>query len=142
MNKERISDMNIQDLIPQREPMVMVSGLLSASDHSVTTWFLVEEGNIFLKDGVFQDSGLIENIAQSGAALIGYRALLEGGQVKNGYIGGIKNLEVHSLPETGVYLTTVVTETYHVLDTSILLGEVRTDDQLIARCEMKVFMQA
>ena len=141
VKKERISDIDILHLIPQREPMVMVSGLLSATDHSVTTWFMIEEGNIFLKDGVFQESGLIENIAQSGAALNGYRALLEGGSVKNGYIGGIKNLEVFSLPPTGVQLSTAVTEAFHVMDTSILLGEVRVDDQLIARCELKVFMQ-
>lgn len=142
MKKDRFSDIDILLLIPQREPMIMVSGLLSANDHTVTTWFLLEEGNIFLKDGLFQESGLIENIAQSAAAMNGYRALLEGGAVKNGYIGAIKNLEIKSLPQMGSRLSTVVTETHHVMDTSIILGEVRVEDQVIASCEMKVFMQA
>jgi len=141
VNKKGFSDLDILQLIPQRDPMVMVSGLQWASDHSVITWFLIKEGNIFLRDGRFQESGLIENIAQSGAALNGYRAMVNGEPVKNGYIGGIKNLEVHSLPETGVRLTTSVTETYHVMDVSIIVGEVRANDQLIARCEMKVFLQ-
>jgi len=61
--------------------------------------------------------------------------------VKNGYIGGIKNLEIFSLPECGVRLTTVVTETYSVMNVSIVLGEVKARDRVIARCEMKVFMQ-
>ncbi|MCP4311170.1 MAG: 3-hydroxyacyl-ACP dehydratase [Bacteroidetes bacterium] len=133
--------MDILSLIPQREPMVMVSGVVSASENSFTTTFLPEEGNIFMKDGCLQESGLIENIAQSAAAMNGYRALLDGEPVKNGYIGGVKNLEIHELPGSGVRLTTRVTETYNVMDTSIIEGEVRTGDQLIARCEMKVFMQ-
>ncbi len=141
VNKKNLSDLDILQFIPQRDPMVMVSGLQWASDHAVTTWFLIKEGNIFLKDGRFREEGLIENIAQSGAALNGYHAMVNKEPVKNGYIGGIKNLEVHSLPETGVRLTTSVTETYHVMDTSIIVGEVRVDDQLIARCEMKVFLQ-
>ncbi len=141
MKKDRFSDIDILLLIPQREPMIMVSGLVAADENSVTTWFLLEEGNIFLKDGLFQESGLIENIAQSAAALNGYRAWLEGGAVKNGYIGAIKNLEIKSLPQTGKRLSTMVKETHHVLDTSIILGQVSVDDQLIAHCEMNVFMQ-
>ncbi len=71
---ERISDIDIESLIPQREPMLMVSGLCSASDKSITTWFQVEPGNIFVEKGKFRESGLIENIAQTAAALNGYRA--------------------------------------------------------------------
>ncbi len=141
VKKDRISDMDILQLIPQREPMVLVSGLLSASEKSVTTWLQIEEGNIFVKDGRLQESGLIENIAQSAAAMNGYRARHEGGTVKNGYIGGIKNLEILSLPKSGVRLTTVVTETYKVMDVSIVFGEVKAKEKVIARCEMKVFMQ-
>ena len=141
MKKESISNMDILQLIPQRQPMVLVSGLLSASEKSVTTWFQIEEGNIFVKDGRLQESGLIENIAQSAAAMNGYRARYEGGTVKNGYIGGIKNLEIFSLPESCDRLTTVVTETYRVMDVSIVFGEVKAKDEVIARCEMKVFMQ-
>ena len=139
---ERLSDIDIQQLIPQREPMLMVSGLLDASDRSVTTSFQIKDGNIFLKEGVFQETGLIENIAQSAAVMNGYHALVEGEAVKKGYIGGIKNLEVYSLPETGDELTTLITETHNVMDASIILGEVRKDGQLLAKCEMKIFIQA
>jgi len=139
---EHISDLDIQQLIPQREPMVMISGLLEASDRSVTTCFHIKEGNIFLNEDVFQENGLIENIAQSAAAMNGYHALIAGEAVKKGYIGGIKNLEVHALPEKGDQLTTLITETHNVMDASIILGEVRRDGQLLAKCEMKIFIQA
>ena len=139
---ERLSDLDIQQLIPQREPMLMVSGLLDASDRSVTTSFQIKDGNIFLKEGVFQETGLIENIAQSAAVMNGYHALVEGEAVKKGYIGGIKNLEVHALQEKGDQLTTLITETYNVMDASIIIGEVRRDGQLLEKCEMKIFIQA
>ena len=139
---EHVSDMDILRLIPQRAPMVMVSGITEAADHYFDTWFLIEGGNIFLKNGIFQESGLIENIAQSAAAMNGYRALREGGPVRKGYIGSINNLEIHALPHAGDRLATRVRETHHVMDTSIIHGEVRMDDQLLAQCEMKVFIQA
>ena len=72
----------------------------------------------------------------------GYNALIAGEAVKKGYIGGIKNLEVHTLQEKGDQLTTLITETYYVMDASIILGEVRRDGQLLAKCEMKIFIQA
>lgn len=138
---ENISNINIQDLVPQRGPMLMVSGLVSASDKSLTSSLLVEEGNIFVENGVLRENALIENIAQTAAALNGYRAILEGQAVKNGYIGSIKKMEIISLPKVGSILNTVVTETHNVMDTSIILGEVRDGDILIARCEMSVFIQ-
>lgn len=139
---EDISKIDIRKLIPQRTPMLMVSGLVSASELTLTSYFQPEEGNIFVEDGVLRENGLIENIAQSAAALNGYRAILEGGPVKNGYIGSIKKLVVHSLPLVGTLLTTEVTETHNVMDTSIILGEVKDANLLIARCEMTVFIQA
>ena len=141
VKRKPITDVDIYSLIPQRPPMVMVSGLLAADKQSITTSFLIEEDNIFVNDGLFRESGLIENIAQSAAAMNGYHAFLQGEPVRNGYIGGIKNLEVSHLPIPGQGLTTVVTETYHVMDTSIVVGEVSLDGKCIARCEMKVFMQ-
>ncbi len=142
VKKEILADTDILKLIPQREPMVMVSGLLAADEKGVTTYLRLEKDNIFVQDGLFRESGLIENIAQSAAAMNGYRALISGEPVKKGYIGGIKNMEVFALPKSGVRLTTRVRETYNVMDASIIEGEVYCGDQLISRCEMKVFMQA
>lgn len=134
--------MDIRSLIPQREPMLMVSGLLSADEKSLSTWFKIGPENIFLEEGKFREGGLIENIAQSAAALNGYRAKVAGEPVKNGYIGAVKNLEIFSLPRVGEQLSTSIKEIHYVMDASIIHGEIRADGQLIARCEMKVFLKA
>lgn len=142
MKKEISMDTDILSLIPQREPMVMISGLLSEDENGVTTFLQLEENNIFIHEGHFCENGLLENIAQSAAALNGYRALIKGEPVKNGYIGGIKNLEIFALPETGLRLTTRIKETNNVMGASIIEGEVYCGEQLLARCEMKVFLQS
>jgi len=131
---------DILELIPQRAPFVMVDRLVSMEDRSATSVFQVTEGNIFVKDGLFQESGLMENMAQTAAAMEGYRARSRGEEVKNGYIGGLKNLEIDALPAVGTVLTTMVTESNFVMNTSILEGEIRAGDQRIARCEMKVYI--
>ena len=132
---------DILRLIPQREPMVLVSGLHSVEENAVSTFLRIEEENIFVRDGKLLESGIIENIAQSAAAMNGYRSLAGGEPVLNGYIGAIKNLEISRLPECGTLLVTRVIETYKVMDASIIEAEVRSGDLLVARCEMKVFMQ-
>jgi len=141
VKKEISGNTDILRLIPQREPMVMVSGLLSSDENGMTTFLLLEENNIFIQNGRFRENGLIENIAQSAAAMNGYRSLMDGEPVKNGYIGGIKNLEIFALPETGQRLTTRVKETNNVMGASIIEGEIYCNEQLLAKCEMKVFMQ-
>lgn len=140
VDRDRIEHTDILELIPQRAPMVMIDRLISVEERSAASVFQVTEDNIFVKDGLFQESGLIENIAQTGAAMHGYHARMRGKAVKNGYIGGIKNLEIHSLPDVGKCLTTVVTEAHYVMNTSIINGEILVENQLIATCEMKVFL--
>jgi predicted hotdog family 3-hydroxylacyl-ACP dehydratase len=141
MEANRPEHTDILELIPQRPPMVMVDRLTVVDGPLAVSVFRLREDNLFIKDGCFQESGLMENMAQTAAAMNGYRARVRGKKVKNGYIGGIKNLKVHFLPEAGQTLTTRVVEEHQVMNTSILRGEVRAGHRLIASCEMKVFME-
>lgn len=130
--------MKITELIPQRDPVVLVGKLIAVKDRSATSEFLVEEDNLFVQDGLLRESGLIENIAQTAAAMNGYIARSEGSPVKQGFIGGIKDLQIKSLPRAGSILTTEVKEEHFVMNTSIVKGEIRINNRLIASCEMKV----
>ena len=132
---------DVLELIPQRPPMVMIHRLVDTGTNYATTELKVEVQNIFVEKGLFSDLGVIENIAQTAAALNGYQALRDGNQVKNGYIGGIKNLQIHALPKVGELIRTRVTEEHHVMGASVVSGEMRTGKRLLARCEMKVFLQ-
>ena len=67
------ADFDIQDLIPQRPPMVMIDKLTEAGEISATGELKVHESNLFCENGLFRETGLIEFIAQTAAAFTGYR---------------------------------------------------------------------
>lgn len=137
-----VENIDIRELIPQREPFIMVDGLLSATEKEIRSYFMVRAGNPLLKDDSLRESGLIENIAQTAAAMNGYRARISGEPVRLGFIGGIKNLEIHALPLVGDRLETEVREIHYVMETSIVTGKVWHEGKLLASCELKVFLNS
>jgi predicted hotdog family 3-hydroxylacyl-ACP dehydratase len=130
---------NIISLIPQKAPFVMVDKLLFVDDHSSRSSFIVNGDNVFVKNNLFQEAGLLENIAQTAAAGAGYIAKAEHKPVAVGYIGAIKDLEIFNLPKVNDELITEITIENKILDVSVISGKVWHNDNLLAQCEMKLF---
>ena len=103
-----VKTLDINELLPQRSPMVMIDRLVQCDMVITTTQLEVKEDNIFFEDGRLTPSGLIENIAQTCAARMGYiNKYLLGDKVKLGFIGSIRNLEIlHAM--FGRTLTTTI----------------------------------
>ena len=80
---------DILTLIPQRPPFVLVDELTSCDEVETVTGYTVTVECPLQNGGVLQPSGLVENIAQSCAARIGYRSLRAGGKVGIGVIGSV-----------------------------------------------------
>jgi predicted hotdog family 3-hydroxylacyl-ACP dehydratase len=130
---------DITQLIPQKHPFVMVGKLLFADETSTRSSFIIDADNVFVKDGLFQEAGLMENIAQTAALGAGYKATILNDAVKAGYIGSVNNFEVFELPEINDELITEVTKQDEVFNVTIIAGKVWLNNKLIAGCEMKVF---
>ncbi len=135
-----ISSQNITDLLPQRDPMVMVSNLLKCEEQLYITSFQIGKKNIFVSDGYLREPGLIENIAQTAAAGAGYNCLKNKKEVPVGYIGAIKNLEIFSLPEINSEITTHVIIEYEVMNATLIKGIIYQNDEVLAKCDMKIFL--
>lgn len=137
------STFDIRELIPQREPILMVDRLVEADGDRVVTCFTVKDGLVFLEeDGVLSEVGLIENIAQSASALAGYRAKLNGlERPPVGYIGEIKNFRLYENPRVGDELLTTVTFGPEVGGVTLIEGEVRVGERLMAGTRMKIFVE-
>lgn len=134
-----IKDIDILTLIPQRRPFVMVDRLLSFSEIESSTDFIIKEDNLFCKDGLFLETGIMENIAQTCAARIGYINMYQKNEsVKIGVIGSIKDLIINKLPKVGSRLTTKVKVLSEVFAITLVEAEVYDNDELIAKCEMKI----
>ena len=133
-------DVNIIDLIPQRPPIVMVDKLVNITKQSATSVFTILPNQLFSNEENLQAEGLIENIAQTSAAMNGYNALSENEQVKLGFIGAIKNLSIYQLPSVNSTIVTTIEIKNEVMNVNIIYGQIKQNDQLIAECEMKIFI--
>lgn len=133
-----IKDIDILTLIPQRRPFVMIDRLLSFDEIESSTDFVIKEDNIFCKDGLFLETGIMENIAQTCAARIGYININNNESVKIGVIGSIKDLIITKLPKVGTTLVTKVKVLSEVFAITLVEAEVYDNEELIAKCEMKI----
>lgn len=134
-----IKDIDILTLIPQRRPFVLVDRLLSFNEIESSTDLVIREDNLFCKDGMFLETGIMENIAQTCAARIGYINMYHKNEsVKIGVIGSIKDLIIKKIPEVGSRLITKVKVISEVFAITLVEAEVYNNDELIAKCEMKI----
>jgi predicted hotdog family 3-hydroxylacyl-ACP dehydratase len=127
--------------IPQRTPIVMVTGLHSADEKSALTSLRIEAKNIFVNQSLFTEPGIVEHIAQSTALHAGYGFVKAGKNVPVGYIAAVKNLTINYLPKVNQELTTRVEIINYVMNVILVAAEVKCDDQLVATCEMRVFIK-
>ena len=126
--------------IPQRDPFIAVHDILQATDEFAETQFKVLPESIFVTNGFFGEPGLLENIAQTAAAQMGYVCKKNGLAVSLGYIASVKNLKVFSLPPIGAVLTTSIQVTNRVLSVILLDGIVRLQGNIVCQCEMRIFV--
>ena len=146
MNPEEI---NVLDLLPQRPPFIMVDRLIYFDLTSAKTVFTVREDNLFCKNGVMEEAGLVENIAQTCAAHTGFKQRIASGShprnnasddIKIGVIAMIHTLEMKRRPLVGEVLETSMAIEEEFFTTTLVRSEVQTGDELIATCRMKLFL--
>lgn len=129
------------ELIPQRAPMVMIHRLISCNEKQTESSLFISEDNIFTENGHFSAPGMVENIAQTAAAGVGYTCKKENVPVPIGYIGAVKNLAIYFLPETGTDIHTEISIAHQVFEVTVINGTVRTSKGIAAQCEMKIFIR-
>ena len=128
-------------LIPQRPPMVMIDRFLGVNEAESYARLMVAPDNLFVCDGYLQESGIIEHIAQSAAARVGYLYRENREPVPLGFIGSVDKLTVHRLPGVGQSLYTTISIIQEVGDITLIGAKVEADAQLIAECRMKIFLK-
>ncbi len=127
----------VESLIPQRAPFVMVHELSEYSENHLISGFEIKEDNLFVDEGTFQASGLIEHQAQSVALHTGYKYYMLGKEAPTGYIGAIKSFEAEILPKTGDRLISEVTILNEIMGVTLVDIITRLNGEVIARSQMK-----
>ena len=133
-----VSEVDILELIPQHPPFIMVDRLLHFDRIVTTAEFAVREDNIFLEGDELQPEGLVENIAQTCAARIGYVNLMNKESVRLGFIGAVRNLSILGTPKIGETIETTITVKEEIFQMTLVDAEIRLNGSVIVNAEMKI----
>lgn len=134
-----LEQIDIHELLPQREPFVMVDKLVYFDEKNTTTSFLVREDNLFVENGRLNACALAENIAQTCAARLGYvnKYILKRG-IQIGFIGAVKDMKVIDTPVVGDVLTTTIHVLEQIMGLTLVTAVIRIGDRVATTAEMKI----
>lgn len=136
---EFISSIDVHTVLPQQEPFVMIGCMTHFEMTTSTTETLIREDNIFVDNGCFSASGMMENIAQTCAARVGYyNKYILHKDVQVGFIGAVRNYSIKALARVGQIITTKVDIVEEVFGMTLANAEVRCGEQLLATAEIKL----
>ena len=134
-----IRPFDILDLLPQRPPFVMVDRLIYYDPIVARSEFTLRPDNIFCTDdGRVEEAALVEIIAQTCAARMGYREKTE--PQRDGVIGMIRLLHILRAPRIGETLTTTVEVKEDIFSTTLVETRVEVGHETIATCSMKIYL--
>ena len=124
--EEYLRTIDVHDILPQQEPFVMIGRMTHFEMQTSTTETLIGDSNIFVDGGKLSASGMLENIAQTCAARIGfYNKYILHKDVQVGFIGAVRNYVVYSLPSAGDVITTKVDIREEVFGMTLAVAEIR-----------------
>ena len=140
--KTLITGEEILEYIPQRPPVVMVDTFYGIDERGCArSGLTVTADNLFVADGVLDECGIVEHIAQSAALRAGYMNRTMGRRVQLGYIGAVNDLKVHFLPPVGSRLVTQNMVEQTVMNVTLLSARTECGGKPVAECRMKIYME-
>lgn len=137
--EQELRNIDIHELLPQQEPFVAVGRLVHIDSTLTVTETEVKAESIFTDGGRLSATGLMENIAQTCAARIGYvnRYILKQG-IQLGFIGAVRNFEVKRLPQVGETITTSVDVKEEIFGMTLAEATVKAEECTLATTEIKI----
>lgn len=133
-----LESIDVLDLLPQRPPFIMIDRLVFFDEVVTTTEFLVSSNHIFMEGDVLNPCALVENIAQTCAARMGYINYINHEKVRIGFIGSIRNLNILRPVRLGELLTTSIEVKEEVMQLTLVDAIVKVGDETVVTAEMKI----
>jgi predicted hotdog family 3-hydroxylacyl-ACP dehydratase len=99
---------SVERLLPHRATMLRLDGLTMCSDKEVKGYFVVKEGDPFVRHGYLREEAIVETLAQTVAAGQGLPVYEGGGETSLGYLTGVENFTYHRRVVLGDKIDTVV----------------------------------
>lgn len=137
----KLSEIPVTELLPQRPPFVMIDCLTGFTETTTETRLTVTEDNVLVEDGRLTVYGLVENIAQTCAARLGYASYVLHKPVRIGFIGAVRGCHIKRLPRVGETIQTRIEVKEEIFGLTLVDAEVRLEGECIAETQMKIALE-
>lgn len=137
----KLTEIPVTELLPQRPPFVMIDCLTGFSETTTETCLTVRDDNVLVQDGRLSVYGLVENIAQTCAARLGYASYILHKPVRIGFIGAVRGCKIKRLPLVGETLETRIEVKEEIFGLTLVDAAVRLDGETIAETQMKIALE-
>jgi predicted hotdog family 3-hydroxylacyl-ACP dehydratase len=132
-------NIDIESLIPHREPIKIISEVLEVKEDSAITTAIVNPSWPLFDGDAVDSLVLIEAIAQTAAIIEGYKRSKQGKAGVKGWLVGIKNAEfnVAKIP-VDTQLTVFVNSKYSFDNYGVVQGIIKTGEDILATIVLQV----
>ncbi|MCQ2208667.1 MAG: hypothetical protein MJZ34_00075 [Paludibacteraceae bacterium] len=132
----------IESYLPQKHPFVFIEKMLDVDEKKCQGELTIKEENVLVQNGCFIESGILENIAQTCAAHIGYVEIhiRKNPNIHIGMVAQIKDMEIYRYPKVGETIITDVIEQENYGEVSIYNAKITSSAELIAEGEIRVVL--
>ena len=131
------------EIIPQEPPMRVIDTLVAAGDRSGTVSVTVSDEMPFVgADGVLAETAYLEMMAQSMAALNGFKEMGAPPSSSEGYLVGVQELEILEKARVGDSLSIAIYKDERFGKFAIVRGVISRDQTVLARGAIKIWHDA
>ncbi len=118
----------------------MVDEFLGIEINVSKTCIAIRQDNIFVNDDTLSECGIIEHIAQSAAARVGFIFKSRGKEIPLGYIGSVNDFTLVKSPRVNDVIETEITVIQEVFNITLIEAICHVGNEKIASCRMKIFL--
>ncbi len=133
---------DVSRLVPHKPPMLIVDKLIEVNERASVSEMEIAKDTIFIgENGKLDETSYPEIISQAIAAQNGFKNLGNQGGSSEGFLLGIKNLEILGSAGAGDRLRVSVYKVAKYGEFGIIKGEIFKEGNLIASGEVKVWQR-
>lgn len=131
----------VEQLLPHREPMLMIESLVRVESDSATATKTFSSGDYGLEGRYVLEPVLIECLAQTVAALQGYHARKSGKEPSEGMLVGVNGFEFYRPAVADSELELNVNISRYIGPFCLATGHIKQQGQLIAEGSLKFYIE-
>ena len=130
----------MEELLPHRPPMLLLDRVVEVREEGMRCAAVVQADAVFVRGDRLGRCALVEYLAQTMAALVGWQGRVAGGdEVRRGYLVAARGVEFSGGPvNVGDELVVDVVQEAALGDYGSYRGEVRLRGEVVCRGNLKV----